>query len=239
MRTLFQACILLLSLFVNQAWAETTNWQGQVNQMDVKARLTLIANKVSGTIEVQGYSYQVDARNAQQGAQGTLIDANGSSIPLLIYQQGAGLLVNAYTQGQFAEPLSFTLTQVASFVSQQPSPQASTGNLDPALLGVWLYSESYTSNDFAGAYQERVIFYANGTLAIGSAAGAGGSHSHVMSGYGDSATYAWKVKVQASGDRHLFVKEAGQWQLYGRYYIENGRMLVTKADGSREFWRKS
>lgn len=50
--------------------------------------------------------------------------------------------------------------------------------------------------------------------------------------------YRWRIDVQANGNRHLYIQEAGGWQLYGRYYIEEGRMLVTKPDGSREFWRR-
>ena len=232
--------VLLLCLpwmLFQLAYAQTTQWQGDLNGEGIVSELFLNGEQLSGHITVQGYRYQVQAIHRNGEAIGSLLDQTGTAIPLMLRESGSSLLVQAYNQGESAPPLEFMLNPKGS--TSQNANKPASGNLDTALIGLWVYSESYTSGDFGGAYQEKAYFYPNGQLGIGSAVGAGNGGSQV---YGnDSApvsAYRWKIQIQNNGNRHLYVESDGQWQLYGRYYIEDGRMLITKADGSREFWRR-
>lgn len=250
MKVVRQLWVLML-IWTPVLFAQTASWEGQLNGAPIVSELALQGDDMTGHITVQGYRYRVQATNSDSGAQGVLIDQSGVTIPLVIQMQGSALAVQAYNEGIDVEPLEFLLhrvgsshqggSQSSSQARAKPAPNAvaPAGQLDPALVGLWVYSESYTSNDFGGSYQEKAYFYPDGRLGIGSAVGAGNGGAHVYGNdSGPNAFYRWQIKVQPNGNRHLYIEEAGSWQLYGRYYIEDGRMLVTKADGSREFWRR-
>lgn len=120
-------------------------------------------------MEIQGYRYRIQATNADNGAQGVLIDQDGSSIPMTMQMVGEQIQVQAFNQGQAMAPLVFLLSQTQAGRQTATTAQPTVnhnGQLDPALVGLWVYSESYTSGDFGGAYQEKAYFYPDGRLGL-------------------------------------------------------------------------
>lgn len=243
MKTIIQ--IVGMLLLTSCAWAEdySGNWTGQVNQQAVYAQLNNTNQHLRGRLEMQGYIYQLSCKASADSDNtdftGVLMDQAGMQAPIDINAKDAShLSVKVYLNGKQLDPIDFELAlQNKLSNTQEPQPDS---QLDNNLLGTWVYSESYTSDGFGAAYQEKVTFYPNGQLQYGdNAIGAGTGDVHVINNGSDNLSNTlWKVHQLANGDRHLYVQENGRWLVYGRYYIENGRMLITKADGSKEFWQR-
>lgn len=113
---------------------------------------------------------------------------------------------------------------------------------DGNVVGTWVkesnYSSGYSSNGSYGAMntRESLVFYADGSMADGgSSAVVGGSNfSGSSSGAGSGVVpglYWWTENSKI----YLNITEGGNSQQLelGKYYIENGRMLITGANGEK------
>ncbi len=113
---------------------------------------------------------------------------------------------------------------------------------DGNVVGTWVkesnYSSGYSSNGSYGAMSSResLVFYADGSMADGgSSTVVGGSNfSGSSSGAGSGVVpglYWWTENSKI----YLHITEGGKSQQLelGRYYIENGRMLITGANGEK------
>ncbi|MCV6614904.1 MAG: hypothetical protein OIF35_07995 [Cellvibrionaceae bacterium] len=216
--------------------AAAQQWYGQLQGQTVQAGLMASAGQLSGWVSVQGYRYQLHTQGQGGSYQGVVIDQAGGQIPALVSQQGNVLQLKVYTNGPQAMPLSVQLRPAALQQHSQASP---AGQLDPALIGRWVYSESYSSGEHGFGYQNWVQLDGNGFVFSAEQSFGGGPGVNVIGGQQPGSAARWQVQVAANGDRHLYINEGGGWQLYGRYYIEAGRMLITLANGEKEFWRRA
>lgn len=120
--------------------------------------------------------------------------------------------------------------------ASKPTSDAA-GSRDTNLIGTWRKSESYTSGpDFSMASDTFMTLRADGTFRHGDSRVAGGNGSvSARSGAGDAVEGQWR-----SGDSQIYARASNDnpWQSVGRYYIENGRMLVTLPNGEREVWQR-
>ncbi len=138
-------------------------------------------------------------------------------------------------------------TKVAEQTPQYNKPKMpSGGKIDANLVGKWVNEQQYNSGsgtDFFGSSStQSLVFFADGSLSDG-----GGSVS--ISGgnyYGNSSdkghpmplpNVSWYVQNQ-----HIFIMaiENGQTQTanLGKYYIENGAMLITGNNGKKLLFQK-
>ncbi|MFZ4542708.1 MAG: hypothetical protein ACOYOA_01570 [Saprospiraceae bacterium] len=118
--------------------------------------------------------------------------------------------------------------------------------LDPKVIGKWVEENNYSSgsgsNYFGGTTVNTLIFNANGTL------NDGGSRSIASGSYfgadtGQSAEHTIDGVSWHTKNMHLFLvaTENGKTETVdlGKYYIENGAMLITSNNGKKLLLRKS
>ena len=110
---------------------------------------------------------------------------------------------------------------------------------DPNLVGMWTKSETYNSgsgDNFMGSnFEQSMVFFADGSLGEGSSrASISGSH---YSGYTEGGARALpSVYWYNIGNQlYIYTTENGQTASthLGKYYIENGAMLITGVNGQK------
>jgi len=119
-------------------------------------------------------------------------------------------------------------------------------HLDPDLVGMWTRSENYNSgygDNFMGAsIQESIRFYPDGSLSDGgSRAGISGSYYS-----GSSESSGTSEKIEGAGwynignQLYIAVSQNGKTETahLGKYYIENGAMLITAQNGNKTLLKK-
>lgn len=134
---------------------------------------------------------------------------------------------------------SMTSASSATIVAQA-NPQLV---LDPNLVGLWVHSNTDCSSDFDGGNfcltnQLKMLLQPDGRFYQGDSSLTGGGS------YG--SIYSNTNGVQQQGEwitanRILYgrLNSTQQWTPVARYYIENGSMLLTYGDGTKEVWKKS
>ena len=110
---------------------------------------------------------------------------------------------------------------------------------DPNLVGMWTKSETYNSgsgDNFMGSnFEQSMVFFADGSV------GEGGSRASISgsnySGYTEGGARAlpgvyW---YNIGNQLYIYTTENGQTASthLGRYYIENGAMLITGVNGKK------
>lgn len=213
---------------------------GTLTSLPVQAELERTQNRFVGIILVDNYRYQLSSTKQSDVFRGQLKDQSGGQVPVQLHTQPDNTLsLTIYLNGEFAQPQTLILSPGNNSVqNSRPSATQSNHALDHQLIGRWVYSESYTSGEYAFGAQDWVELSASGEVFSASQSFGGGPDSNVISGAQRSPAGHWRVQQNANGDRLLSLNENGQWYLYGRYYIENGRMLITRANGEKEFWRQ-
>jgi hypothetical protein len=104
---------------------------------------------------------------------------------------------------------------------------------DANVVGMWAKNETYNSgsgDNFMGAnFQQTMIFYADGSVGDGgsSASMSGSNYSGSSSGAGKALPGLYWYTI--GNQLYLFATQNGQSETVhlGKYYIENGAMLIT------------
>lgn len=106
---------------------------------------------------------------------------------------------------------------------------------DPALVGLWRYSDSYTSGDFSLATEKYLEVNLDGTYKYGNGRVVGGGNSGTFdSGRGgdDFVTGRWRTE-----NGIIYIDEGyGTWTPYCGYYVEGDKLMMKFNDGSKEIW---
>ncbi|MCB9082348.1 MAG: lipocalin family protein [Lewinellaceae bacterium] len=213
------------------------NYSGQMkdSQQTYQVQAALQDNQLIGTAAESTLGLTFGMQGTLQGAVLNLlmsIDVFGevNTMEMQLTRQGAA-------------PAAATAPRPASSgAPTKPAP----GNRDPALVGSWVHQEIYNSgygDNFMGAntYTE-VTFNADGTVIDG------GSRSTVSGSnyYGDTgqsqANVMPGVTWSTEGNQiYLTVTANGQTQKVhvGRYYIENGRLLLTEPNGNKKLFSRN
>ena len=119
-------------------------------------------------------------------------------------------------------------------LAQKTNPQLDN---DPALVGLWVSSDSHCSDDSCLASQRKMLILPDGTFHQGDSQLIGGDAGVGMSSSSDKVVSGeWKT---ANRIVYARANKDYQWIPVSRYYIQDGKMLLTFQDGSREVWRKS
>jgi hypothetical protein len=129
-------------------------------------------------------------------------------------------------------------------INQLPAlPKDATHPRD--LIGTWtkeeLYNSGYGDNYMGAGFSQSMTFLSNGQLSDGgsSATMSGSNYSGQSSGQGSGVIPG--VKWYTIGNQlYMQVTENGQTQEVhlGRYYIENGNMLITGTNGEKILLKK-
>lgn len=256
------ALLFLLIIAANGAFAQSFAgiWTGTFNGDPVT--LTLEHNggvDWKGSLNDNSNTYTVAATASGNQLTGTATEPTlGLAFELKASVEGATMSLKLLFLGV---EMPMTLTKSGAPASPQPTnstqnavPQTSATmpNLpknaqhDPALVGMWAAEENYNSGAAYGgggySSQSFLAFNADGTLSdLGGQTTVGGSD---FSGQSTSAATGLVpgVKWYTEGRNLYLVATDGtrtETQKLGRYYIENGAMLITSDSGAKQlFYRK-
>ncbi len=206
------------------------SYSGDFAGKAVRAEFQEQAGVVQGTVVIDGYTYRVAARGSGGRASGELQDEAGVRVPLEMALDGGELNLTVYTQGPNAPAARLVLS------SAKPS-RAPAVEIDPALVGHWRKTDSYTSGDFSAASETNITLLADGTYRYGASklygGGDAGTFGSERGGGGEQGR--WRT---ANRILYVFDPGSGQWSAYARYYVEGNSALLTYGDGKREAWER-
>jgi hypothetical protein len=197
---------------------------------------------LSGKIDAEGYIYLLSGTSdggtwrgqlqdpqtqGQMQFQATLSEPN---LNLLITYMDPGTFQQGSFQLQFTRGESVPTVQNNSAISGETSAV----ERDQRLVGVWSYTDSYTSGEFSFASQFKMqvnpdgsYLYGDGRV-VGGGPGVGGD-----SGGGDVTRGQWKTQNQT-----IYINEGFGWQPYAGYYLEGASLMLKFGDGSRQVWKR-
>ncbi|MCO6163278.1 MULTISPECIES: hypothetical protein [unclassified Flavobacterium] len=226
------------------------NYTGEING----AIITLSLQKQSkdmyvGTMQDEQQTYVITAQKEGNCLKGNAVE-NNLQINIIV----SGCLQNNQIDMSFdfsnvglaqTQNVVFTKngSQNATVVSNPKTAttqKSSNTERDLNVVGVWKQEQLYNSGSgdgfFGGSFTQKVVFYTDGGIADGGsqATMSGSDYSgSSSSGYGNKAPgVSWSTK-----NKHLFitVTQNGQTQTVdvGKYYVENGKMLITSQNGAK------
>ena len=247
-------CIGIVTLFMSchnttQAQMEG-NYTGAING----ATITLSLKKQGddnyvGTMQDEQQTYAVTAQKEGNCLKGNAVE-NNLQINIIV----SGCLQNNQIDMSFdfsnvglaqTQKVLFTKngsqnTKVVSNQKTATTQNSSNTERDLNVAGVWKQEQLYNSGSgdgfFGGSFTQKVVFYNDGGIADGGsqATMSGSDYSgSSSSGYGTKAPgVSWSTQ-----NKHLFitVTQNGQTQTVdvGKYYVENGKMLITSQNGTK------
>ncbi|MBL7818317.1 MAG: hypothetical protein JNL70_25115 [Saprospiraceae bacterium] len=252
----------LFSLIITVSFMETMaqnpfvgSYMGSIN--GDKATLTLqskAANQLVGKLKDSQQTYEVNAVSNGTTIEGTAVEKtwnltfnfNGElrgsllalDMTIVVLGQKQSIHVDFIKEGSPTAPTS---------TPQYAAPKIPAGGkIDPNVVGKWVNEQVYNSgsgsNFFGGTSTQSLIFFSDGGLSDGgsSATISGSNYSGSSSGGGQATplpNVRWYVQNQ-----HIFIiaTENGQTQTVdlGKYYIENGAMLITGNNGKKLLLQK-
>lgn len=244
-------CIILLVLgnlhFIAAQFSFTGNYDGVFNGDQVS--LTLIpneGNQWSGTMQDSQNKYDVTGQTQNNTFSGIAVEANlGITFRMsgVLNEDILNLVLTFdYLGEKHSMDVIFTKRKNGDSTQQNNDLNIPVKTRDQNVIGTWVkesnYSTGYASNGSYGAMstRESMVFYADGAMGDGgSSTTVGGSNfSGSSSGAGTGkipGLYWWTEQNKIL----LHITENGKSQQLelGRYYIENGRMLITGTNGEK------
>ncbi len=244
--TIFRGFLLLVATAPAFASSVAGDYRGMLSGEPVALQLQQDGHRITGTLSDTTYSYELEASVQGQRLSGRAIQPELGLVVMLdgpIRAEGLDLNISLTLLGQTAtERVWFSRRDSARGSNREQatdSPRAApSGQRDPAMIGHWVHEELYNSGsgaDFMGTSStQSMVLLADGRIANGgSAVHMGGSN---YSGYSSDAGgdvvagASWSTR-----DQHLWFSEdaTGQQVDLGRYFVENGRLLLTGNNGKR------
>lgn len=214
-------------------------YYGNMNSTEAVMTLNKGEDGVQGKIDAGGYLYHINGKIIEGRLEGELIDPHTQARMVCNGKiaDGEVRLNLSYPNSSQSADLVFYREREKVQVDASAggnSGAAGDGERDPALIGNWLYSDSYTSGDYGFVSQWRLIVNSDGTYLYGDAKLAGGGPGTSASSEGGGYTRGqWKTQ-----NKTIFINEGNGWQPYAGYYIEGNSMLMKFSDGSKQVWKR-
>lgn len=229
-------------------------YAGALNGVSTTLTIQQQGATLQGRVDAGGYPYMLSGTASGAAARGTLSDPQtGGAVEVELLVQGEQLTLTLLAQDPYTGQVNripTTFQRGAPVPQSQPQAGAMPGarpgsgpgsapsdgfERDPALVGVWSYTESMTSGDASMVTQMFLQVNPDGSYAYGNGRAVGGGAGWSGdTGYGNDVTRGkWRTQNSI-----VYIQEGGspQWVPYARYYIEGGRMMFTFGDGSRQIW---
>lgn len=247
-------CLWIATLFMSCQNTTQAQMEGNYSGVINGATITLSLKKQEndnyiGTMQDEQQTYAVTAQKEGNCLKGNAVE-NNMQINIII----SGCLQNnqidmsfdfsnvglAQTQNVLFTKQGTENTKVLSNQKTASSQNNSSTTRDTNVVGIWKQEQLYNSGSgdgfFGGSFTQKVIFYSDGSIADGGsqATMSGSDYSgSSSSGYGNKAPgVSWSTQ-----NKHLFitVTQNGQTQTVdvGKYYVENGKMLITSQNGAK------
>lgn len=243
--TIYLGLILFsgISVWAQSGWSGT--FEGVVNGDPAVMTLTSNGKTLSGTLKDSYQTYNINGEVSGNRMAGDAVEQSlGLTMTILGELKGSEAHMKLIVSflGQNSET-PFVLTR-AGKTAQSSKSQTSTpivnGKRDPQVVGTWTKNETYNSgygDQFMGAnFSQSMTFLANGQLAEGgSSASISGSNYSGRSSSGSGNMLEGVSWYTEGKNIYLNMVQNGKAQnvLLGRYYIENGKMLITGQDGTK------
>jgi len=240
MHSFVSAALLFLSVSNLVAQDFSGTYTGTYNGDPVVLKLsTTAANTYTGTINDSQMTYEVAAQSTGKNLKGTCTEKSlGLNLQLSGVLNGTSLNLNLSMMGAI---ITFDLKKAGAQVAVVAAPSQSIpsdARRDPAVVGRWTHQSNYNSGYGQGSMSSEsvMIFYADGRLADGGSctvtSGSGWSGSSSDQGSGVVEGVIWYTK---GGQLYLqsVINGKTETQLLGKYYIEDGKMLITAQNGNK------
>lgn len=239
----FTYCVVVSAQSPGGPLVESWNgrYSGTVGAVHSILTLQQHDQRVEGTIDAEGYIYNLSGTLAHGKFDGELTDPQTRGRMKCDGSHREGTIVLTVHDAGTGQSFSMTFSKgtPAGNVAG-PGRDSGTGNTypagrDPGLIGSWLYTESYSSGDYSFASQWRLIVNADGTYLYGDAKIAGGgSGVSASSGGGGYTRGQWKTENST-----IYINEGNGWQPYAGYYLEGNSMLLKFSDGNKQVWKRN
>lgn len=224
-------------------------------------KVTLTMQSTSGNVLVgkmkdSQQTYDVNATISGSKIEGTAVE---KTMGLTFFLNGTlsenHILMNMTIEvlgKKQAIQVDFTKQSVstASAKTTERTPQYAQSNtkvdskIDQNLVGKWVNEQIYNSGSgdsfFSGTTTQSLVFYADGSLSDGGS-------STTMSGsnyYGNSSDKGQPAAIPHARwfvqNQHIFITDTlnGQTVDLGKYYVENGALLITGNNGKKLLLRR-
>ena len=258
-------CFLLLticyfvSLFSQTSFSGT--YSGQVNGDQVKLNLQLVsANQFQGTMEDSQQKFNIKAELKESQLVGFATEASmGLDFQFTAKLESQQLIVSLFlAEIGMTEPLIFNLNQDQQASDAKPpahsnsSPSNQAINFkfpkeaqhNPELSGIWRKEEQYNSgfgDTYMGASSsQKLILYSNGAVADGGSQTTLSGSNYLGQSEGGFQALPNVFWYNVSNQLYLVTIEDGKTNTVhlGKYYIENGAMLITSSNGIKSLFYK-
>ncbi len=227
----------------------TGSYDGLLNQTEA-VTLTLIrtaTGQYNGSLRDKAQNYVVQATSEGNQLTGTASESDlGITFDLTGTLSGSQLTLDLTLLGMTTSVImQKTITSPASTIKPDLSAPVKQGKQDPAVVGKWTRQTNYQSGygmDGTMSSEETIRFNGDGTLSDEGSrtvvGGAGWSGTAAGSPGGVIQGWSWYTEKQ---QLFLITHASGTTQTIplGRYFIEDGKMLLTAADGTKVLYYKN
>lgn len=253
---LMKTTFFILTLFCFCSVEAQNSFVGTFSGVYNGDKLTMIleskgGNNLTGKMKDSEQTYDITAVASGNSLKGTAVQsALFLNLPFDATLSGNELSL-AFDLSAFGtnQKMLVNLTKQGTSSTAKPITSSSTivkGKRDPAIVGQWSRSESYSSGSgdsyFSGTTQSSMVFNADGSLIDGGSRTVVGGSNYT----GDTGTSKAKPLEGVSwysenNNIYLVVSQNGKSQTVklGRYYIENGKMLITGDNGKKELFYRN
>lgn len=234
--------ILLTCLSPLLTAQESGTWDGDFKGIILGVSTTLSAQRAgsswSGTINAEGYIYNLEGTIDGMTSKGTLNDPQTQgSIMFSAKLSGNSITINLGESTDPDEKMEIVFTksnQQTSPSSPSPAPSRTNANVDQRLCGLWRYTDVYVSGQFSFATDYFMQFNSDGSMVWTDGRTAGGGPDVSMdSGTGDVHPAKWKTESNA-----VWLDGGNGWEYYGKYYQEGGSLMFTFNNGKKQVWER-
>lgn len=221
---LFVACSSKRTSAADQTFEGS--YSGTIQGTPATLTVKRTGERITGTIDAQGYRYTLDGQVTGTRATGTLTDPSaGGSMPFEATASGGDVKLVVTAQGTRLEMDFKKPTSGGAGGGGSPAPATKPGGgeqRDSRLVGSWSYTEQLGDVQTGTALIVwRLAVRADGTFTYGNDRSQTSGH--------------WRTRgntVEVSDDQIA-------WEPYARFTVDGGTMLFTLANGSKQLWKRN
>lgn len=221
-------------------WSGT--FRGSVNGTPSLLHLEQQGSAAKGSIDASGYVYSLAGQVSNGSLNGQLTDTKtGGVMDFKATRQDSEIFLVLLIPGQAGQVTELPLRFSSNAGKLEEAPAADNQNpgsgisRDPALIGGWRHTESYTSGEFSMVSEWYMNIYLDGSYTYGDGQVAGGDASTGFESGGNSGNSRGQWKTE---NAVVYINEGYGWQPYAKYFIQGSSLMFTFNDGSRQLWER-
>lgn len=256
-------CVLCLLMFILVKLSSQTGFEGtyhgQVNGDPVKLILNVVnTNHYQGTMEDSQQKFMIDAELKESKLSGIATESSMG----LNFQFNARLDNHQLTVSLFSEEIG--MKEALVFMLERAQLQTTPGTTSTSstiekvsnfkfpkeaqrhenLVGIWRKEEQYNSgfgdNYMGASSSQKLILFANGAVADGGSQTTISGSNYLGQHTGEFQALPNVYWYNISNQLYLVSIDDGKTNTVhlGKYFIENGAMLITNSNGAKSLFYK-